>query len=91
MKSTSGRTETGDSETLSTAVITAVAEHEGVDPTELDSRLYEVIDPDALDALFSGQRNDTGSPIARLTFSFNGSEVHVTSDGGVWVSDSSGL
>lgn len=37
---------------VSSAVITAVAEREGVDPIELNQPLYDVIDPDALDALF---------------------------------------
>jgi len=42
---------------LSEAVIVAVAEEEGVDEQELDSLLFEVIDPDALDSLF---RNSAG-------------------------------
>lgn len=89
MSSMSGRTEMDDAETLSTAIITAMAEHEGIDPVELDHPLYEVVDPDALDALFPVQRDGTGAPIGRLSFSYNGYEVHVTSDGDVRVSDSS--
>ena len=87
MSGISERTETGDPESLSIAVIIAIAEHEGVDPVELDTPLYEVVDPDALDALFSGHRDGTGSPRGHLSFSYNGYEVHVTSDGDVRVSD----
>lgn len=82
------RTETEASDPLSTAVITAIADHQGVGPLELDPPLYEVVDSDALDALFPVQRDGTGSPIGRLTFSYNGYEVHVTSDRDVRVADS---
>lgn len=89
MSGISGRTEMGDPESLSTDVITAIADHEGVDPVQLDHPLYEVVDSDALDALFPVQRDSTESPISRLSFSYNGYEVHVTSDRDVRVSDSS--
>lgn len=38
---------------ISEAVITAVAAAEGVDPSELSTRLYDSIDPDALDDLYA--------------------------------------
>jgi len=38
----------------SEAVLDAVAEREGVQAEELTPRLYEVIDPEALDRLFRG-------------------------------------
>lgn len=37
---------------LSTGIVETVAEAVGVDPTGLRTPLYEVLDPDALDALF---------------------------------------
>jgi len=43
-------------QTVSEAVLTAVAEREGVEETELDTPLYDAIDPDALDALFQNRR-----------------------------------
>jgi hypothetical protein len=42
--------------TVSEAVLAAVAEREGVDETELETPLYEAIDPDALDDLFRDGR-----------------------------------
>lgn len=41
-----------DDDNLSEAVITAVAEAKGIEKTDLKPELYEVVDPDALDALF---------------------------------------
>lgn len=43
---------------LSTAVLAAVADREGVDETDLPERLYDAIDPDALDALFRHARGE---------------------------------
>lgn len=64
--------------TPSESVIKAVAEAEGCDP--LDSPpLYEVLDPDALDALFRG----CGS--CRVGFEYAGYEVVVRSNGRVVV------
>lgn len=36
-------------------IITAVAEKEGVNETDLETSLYDVIDPDALNTLFRGE------------------------------------
>lgn len=66
------------SERLSEAVVRAVADAEGVDPIDLDTPLYEAIDPDALDRLFESQK---GRPTGRLTFSYRGYDVCVTADG----------
>ena len=45
-------------EPLSHAVVVAVAEQNGVDPLDLDERLYDCIDPDALDTLFASTGRD---------------------------------
>ena len=45
-------------QTASEAVIAAVAEHEGIEETELPKPLYTVIDTEALDSLF---RNGHGT------------------------------
>lgn len=55
---------------------------------DLTPPLYEAVDPDVLDALFSHQRADAESPIRHLTFSYDGCEVRITTDGDVHVSDS---
>jgi hypothetical protein len=44
-----------ETEPLSHAVVVAVAEQNGVDPLDLNERLYDCIDPDALDALFTAE------------------------------------
>jgi hypothetical protein len=41
-----------ETETVSDTVVRALADSKGVDPTRLDVPLYDVVDPDALDALF---------------------------------------
>lgn len=60
---------------LSEAVIQAIAEETGSDPTEFRP-LGEVIDPDALDALFL----DTSGSVS---FRYEGMEVTVRSNGTV--------
>lgn len=68
-------------EQLSEAVTRAVAESEGVDPTALDTPLYEAIDPDALDDLVRLRRTaEVPSPV-RVQFSYYGYEINVHGDG----------
>lgn len=66
----------------SIAVIEALSAHYGVDPLDLDP-LYEAIDPEALDALFT---RDDGSPGLTVQFSYNGCEVEVLEDGTIEIS-----
>ncbi|WP_433632547.1 HalOD1 output domain-containing protein [Halomicrococcus sp. NG-SE-24] len=40
----------------SVALIEALEQYNGIDPHDSEFRLYGVIDPDALDTLFSGQQ-----------------------------------
>lgn len=61
----------------SLAVVEAVAEAEGVDPADLDPPLARVIDPDALDALF------TDGSSGWMTFHYSGYAVTVHADGSV--------
>lgn len=42
-----------DGQQVSTRVLEAVADYNGVDPLELRPPLYEIIDPEALEALFA--------------------------------------
>lgn len=42
-----------DTQQVSTRILEAVADHRGVDPLELRPPLYEVVDPEALEALFA--------------------------------------
>lgn len=66
---------------MSMAVLTAIAEREGIDAGEFGIPLYEVIDPDALEVLF---KDDTG----QVTFEYQGYTVTVDHTGDV---DLSGL
>lgn len=78
-----GEEDTGHPETsASSDVVATVAEREGVQPAELDSPLYEAIDPDALDALVPGLAEN-----GRVKFGYLGYEVLVTGDGDVVVRD----
>lgn len=63
-------------DSLSTRVVTMVAERKGVDPIELTPPLHSVIDPDALEALFSEEK----SGFARVQFTYNGVEVSIQGD-----------
>lgn len=49
-----GHPDSPSKEPVTQQVITAVAEKEGVDEADLETPLYDVIDPDALDTLFRG-------------------------------------
>jgi len=65
---------TGD---VTTEIVTRVAEREGVEPTALDTRLYEAVDPDALSTLVEN------APESGLTvgFDYAGYRVTVVADG----------
>lgn len=58
--------------TVTTRIVSAVADREGVDPASLDAPLYEAVDPDALSALV-----DAG-PETQLTIGFNYAGYRVT-------------
>lgn len=70
------------------AVVAAVAEAKGVEPTALERSLSDVVDPDALEALFGGLRGD-GTGAVRMTFNYSGRDVTVTGGGNVTVGESS--
>lgn len=72
----------GDATDVGEAVVAAVADARGVDPTELEQSLYGVVDPDALESLFrSTSAHDRES--GYVTFSYSGCEVVVYGDGDV--------
>ncbi|WP_435174546.1 HalOD1 output domain-containing protein [Halorussus sp. AFM4] len=68
--------------TVSDAVIEAVADVAGVDPTSTVIPLSETVDPDALDALFTGCEGD-----AQVAFRVCGLHVLVRSDGRLRIVD----
>lgn len=71
--------------TPATKIITAVADREGVDPTELDPPLYEAIDPDALNTLFGNQQSSDYRVDGWLSFTYAGYDITVAGDGTVRV------
>lgn len=79
----------------SRAVIEAVAEAEGIPPKELRPPTYEalhtVIDPEALDALFSQRSNGSPRPGGDLSFPFCNYEVTIERDGSVTLEERSEL
>ncbi|GAA0235170.1 HalOD1 output domain-containing protein [Haladaptatus pallidirubidus] len=69
-----------DAESLSTTVMTAVAEAMDKDPTEIGP-LYDQFDPDALDGLFSPHRGEKIRTDGHLGFTFEEHYIFVQSDG----------
>ncbi|WP_407075676.1 HalOD1 output domain-containing protein [Natronococcus wangiae] len=69
----------------SLAIVEAVAAVEGITPTELDS-LYETIDPESIDQLFTDS-GDTSTPPIFLRLSIAGWNVFVRGDGVIRVCD----
>ena len=70
-----------DDRPASARVLDAVAAAEGVRPWEVDARLYDVVDPDALDDLFGDAETGT-----TLTFPFCGYVVTVHEGGEIELS-----
>jgi hypothetical protein len=66
---------------LSIRVIDAIAEHEGTTPTEIRPVLYDIIDPDALDSLFSATHRGVARADGNVEFRYGPHEVTVYSDG----------
>ena len=75
---------TFDEASTSERVIDAVADATGSEPTDVGP-LYHVIDPDALDRLFSPTRRG-GRTEGHVTFRFGGCDVMVSGNGAVEVS-----
>lgn len=70
---------------LSRKIVETVAKAEGIAPTELDTRLYDVIEPEALNNLF--QHQEDGSATDRfVSFTFHGYTITVHSDSSVEIS-----
>jgi len=63
--------------TVTERIVATVAEQKGVAPDELEERLYDAVDPDALSTLVNGSRE---SPLT-VSFDYAGHRVTVVSDG----------
>lgn len=73
--------DTESSTGVSTDVVVAIAEREGVDPVDLDDRLHDWIDPDALDAVVATMNH------GHVTFEVADHRVRVRSNGRVLVDE----
>lgn len=78
------------SRSLSRAVIEAVAAEEGVVPSELSSPLFDAIDPDSLNSLFTPTDSGHPRPTGRVSFFYAGYEVTADSAGEVELREASG-
>lgn len=86
-----GQDSTNDHGPLSYLIIEAIAEKEGVDPINIEppqyDALYEVLNPEALDALFAPREDGTPRNAGHVTFTFCGYEIKVSSDRTVSIID----
>ena len=78
-EATSRKVERGTN--VSTQVIVALAEKKGVDPLELDDRLHDWVDPDALDAVVASM--DSG----QVEFELCDYRVRVRSNGRIFIDE----
>lgn len=72
---------------LTVAIVEKVAAREGVEPTELRPPLHDVIDPDALAAVFAPTERGDDRAAGRVEFDYCGYAVVVRSDGRVRIED----
>lgn len=80
----------GEQHDLTSAIVVAVAETEGVSPIEIeDPPLYEVLDVDALETAFFGSDETVqdADGLRTVEFMYRGHRVVVRSDGWVQVFD----
>ena len=76
-------------EPLSETIVHAVADTLGVDPVDLDDRISDCIDPDALDRLFRPD-TDGKDPDGLVVFSMAGCRIEVEGNRSVLVTPSRG-
>ncbi len=72
----------------STAIVECVADANGVDPCALDDRLYDHVDPDALDTLLNTGGRGQGTVEVNVSFRMAGCEVTVDNTGMVVITRS---
>lgn len=69
-------------QSIGVSIIQAVASVSDVDPLSLRPRLYDVVDPDALESLLSAE---TTEPNVRISFRFGAYTVTVTANGEIFL------
>lgn len=71
-------------ESLTATIVDEVSDREGVDPTALPP-LHDVIDPDALTAVFAPTSSGSSRTDGRVEFTYCGYQVVAHSDGRVQI------
>lgn len=79
-----------DDSSASTAVVSAIADAEGISPLDVRPPLASVIDSDALDRLVASMTGWTDEPSGVVEFMYNGYVVSVTGNGVVSVNEIDG-
>jgi hypothetical protein len=74
-----GATTAGD-EDIDWRIVSAVADAKGVEPLELDERLYDVVDPDAIYNLFAGHSGGASAIRGEVSFTLDRCQVTVYDD-----------
>lgn len=75
------------SRNLSLEVIEKIAAQKGVDPIALNPPLHDIIDLEALDAIFDTTTNGRRRGAGSVRFTYDGYEVAVFSNGDIEISD----
>lgn len=73
---------------VSVQIVQTIARQEGVSPENLEPRLHDAIDPEALDQLFRTDTDSDGAGIDRVQFDYAGYSVVVESPATIRVSES---
>ncbi|WP_254546071.1 HalOD1 output domain-containing protein [Halomarina pelagica] len=68
---------------LDERIVRTVAAVRGVDATSLEQRLYDAIDPDALERLFASRPDGSRRARGRTTFELAGCRVVVDTEDGI--------
>ncbi|GKZ14126.1 MULTISPECIES: HalOD1 output domain-containing protein [Haladaptatus] len=76
-----------DGERPSTAVVNAIADYEDASPDDIGPRLYDVIDPDALDSLFRPRVDGAARDGGKAVFRYRDYEITYESDGWIHITD----
>lgn len=76
------------SPSLGTTIVERIADRESVDPLDMDQRLYDVVDVEALADLVHSSNGDSPKNDVTVWFTFHGYTVTVESGGDVSISDS---
>lgn len=72
--------EIADHQQVAPQIVEAIADQEGVDPLTLSPSLYEIIDPEALEALFASTTRVERQ--GQVEFPYHGHQITISADSG---------